>query len=146
MVVASMWIATLTWICINPPGHASWYQFIPNITLAAVQTPQMKFKRLKPFVLAYGVVLVVYAFIMPQLSVSRMAESKQSRSIPERVRAAFYHQEIQLLPNKLGIWGKHGGSLQIAGRRLGGPTDSKSPGSDPRAEPKGDARTYRLLG
>ena len=199
MVVASMWIATLIWIYINPPGHASWYQFIPNVTLTAVQTPQIKFKLLKPFVFAYMVALVVYVFIMPQLSVfwqlsllifaftfiaayffpgigrvallmsmfnimgiqneqtysfagmanayvftmlglalvvaltyitrsprpekaflsmvsryfrscefivSRMAESKQSRSILERVRATFYRQEIQSLPNKLGIWGK----------------------------------------
>jgi uncharacterized membrane protein YccC len=69
MVVASMWIASLIWIYINPPGHASWYQFVPNITLSAVQSPQMRFKMLKPFVFAYVVALIVYVFIMPELSV-----------------------------------------------------------------------------
>jgi len=199
MVVASMWVATLIWIYFNPPGHVSWYQFVPNVALVAVQTPQMKFKILKPFAFAYVVGLVVYIFIMPVLSVfwqlglliftftfaaayffpgvgrvalylamfnmlgiqneqtynfaamanayvftmlglalvvaltyitrsprpekaflsmvsrffrsceflvSRVAEWEEPVSFLERRRRAFYRQELQSLPNKLGVWGK----------------------------------------
>ncbi len=68
MVVVSMWAGTLIWIYLNPPGHVSWYQFVPNITLIAAQNPQFKFNILKPFAFAYLAALVVYVFIMPQLS------------------------------------------------------------------------------
>jgi len=67
MVVASMWSASLIWIYFNPPGHASWYQFVPNIALVAVQTPQLRLKLLKPMAYAYVVALVLYVFLMPQL-------------------------------------------------------------------------------
>jgi len=68
MVVASMWSASLIWIYFNPPGHASWYQFVPNMALVAAQTPQVRFRLLKPMVYAYTVALGVYVFLMPQLS------------------------------------------------------------------------------
>ena len=68
MVVASMWSASLIWIYFNPPGHQSWYQFVPNIALVAVQTPQVRFALFKPMTYAYTVGLVVYVFVMPQLS------------------------------------------------------------------------------
>ena len=68
MVVASMWSASLIWIYFNPPGHTSWYQFVPNLALVAVQTPQMRFRLLKPMAYAYVVVLALYVFLMPQLS------------------------------------------------------------------------------
>jgi len=69
MVVASMWAGALIWIYWNPPGHASWYQFLPNITLAAVQSMHTKPGFLKPFAFAYVVGMGVYVFIMPELSV-----------------------------------------------------------------------------
>ncbi len=68
MVVASMWSASLIWIYFNPPGHESWYQFVPNIALVAVQTPQVRFRLFKPMTYAYTAVLVLYVFLMPQLS------------------------------------------------------------------------------
>jgi uncharacterized membrane protein YccC len=68
MVVVSMWTASLIWIFFNPPGHASWYQFVPNLALAAAQTPQARFRMLKPMAYAYLVTLVLYVFLMPQLS------------------------------------------------------------------------------
>ena len=68
MVVASMWSASLIWIYFNPPGHASWYQFVPNLALVAVQTPQVRLRLLKPMAYAYVVTLVLYVFVMPQLS------------------------------------------------------------------------------
>jgi hypothetical protein len=67
MVVTSMWAATLIWIYVNPPGHISWYQFVPNVTLVLVQTPQLKFDW-KPFVWAYPLALAAYVFVMPQLT------------------------------------------------------------------------------
>ncbi len=69
MVVASMWSASLIWIYFNPPGHSSWYQFVPNLTLIAAQVPQMRFRFLKPMSYAYIVAMVVYVFLMPQLSI-----------------------------------------------------------------------------
>ena len=68
MVVASMWVGALIWIYLNPPGHVSWYQFVPNVILIAAQNPQFKLNILLPFAYAYLVALVVYVFIMPQLS------------------------------------------------------------------------------
>lgn len=69
MVVASMWAGALIWIYLNPPGHVSWYQFVPNIVLIAAQNPQFKLNILQPFAFAYLVALVVYVLIMPQLSI-----------------------------------------------------------------------------
>lgn len=68
MVVVSMWAGALIWIYLNPPGHVSWYQFVPNVSLIAAQTPQFKLNIVKPFAYAYLVSLVVYVLIMPQLS------------------------------------------------------------------------------
>jgi hypothetical protein len=68
MVVISMWLGVLIWIYVNPPGHLSWYQFLPNVTLMVVMTPQAKFNVIKPFGYAYLAGLSTYIFIMPQLS------------------------------------------------------------------------------
>jgi len=68
MVVVSMWVGALIWIYWNPPGHISWYQFVPNVALIAAQNPQFKLNILQPFAFAYLAALVVYVFIMPQLS------------------------------------------------------------------------------
>jgi len=68
MVVVSMWAGALIWIYLDPPGHVSWYQFVPNVTLIAAQTPQFKLGIVKPFAYAYLVALTAYVFIMPQLS------------------------------------------------------------------------------
>lgn len=68
MVVASMWFGALIWIYVNPPGGTSWYYFIPNITLIAVQTPFVKLNIAKLFFLAYMFALAIYIFILPQIS------------------------------------------------------------------------------
>jgi uncharacterized membrane protein YccC len=68
MVAVSMWSASLIWIYFNPPGHSTWYQFVPNMALVAAQTPQMRFRLLKPMAYAYMAALVVYVFLMPHLS------------------------------------------------------------------------------
>jgi hypothetical protein len=68
MVVASMWVATLVYIYINPPGHSSWFQFVPNVVMIAAQNPQLRLAIFKPFAIAYPAVLLVYVFVMPQLS------------------------------------------------------------------------------
>jgi uncharacterized membrane protein YccC len=68
IVVISMWAATLIWIYINPPGHVSWFQFIPNITLAALRNPHVRFFPLKIFAYCYLAAMTVYVFLMPQLS------------------------------------------------------------------------------
>jgi uncharacterized membrane protein YccC len=68
MVVASMWSASLVWIYFNPPGHASWYQFVPNIALVVAQYPQARLTLMKPLAYAYTATLTLYVFLMPQLS------------------------------------------------------------------------------
>jgi hypothetical protein len=68
MVVASMWSASLIWIYFNPPGHSSWWQFVPNLTLVAAQVPQVRFRLFKPMAYGYTAALVLYVFLMPQLS------------------------------------------------------------------------------
>jgi len=68
MVVISMWVGALIWIYVNPPGHISWFQFLPNLTLIVSMAPQVRFAFFKPMVYAYIVGLVVYVFLMPQLT------------------------------------------------------------------------------
>jgi uncharacterized membrane protein YccC len=68
MVVVSMWAGALIWIYLDPPGHVSWYQFVPNIVLVVAQTPHLKINFVKPFTYAYLSGLGVYVFIMPKLS------------------------------------------------------------------------------
>ncbi|MBW2629090.1 MAG: FUSC family protein [Deltaproteobacteria bacterium] len=68
VVVISMWAGFRSWVYINPPGHVSWFQFIPNLMLAVMRGPQMRFFPLKGFAYAYLVGMAVYVFIMPQLS------------------------------------------------------------------------------
>jgi hypothetical protein len=64
-----MWVGSLIWIYFDPPGHQMWYQFVPNVTLVAVQFSQFKFNIFKPIAFAFFVGLIVYVLIMPQLHV-----------------------------------------------------------------------------
>lgn len=68
MVVISMWVGALIWIYINPPGHISWFQFLPNLTLIVAMAPYARFTAFKPMAYAYIVGLVVYVLLMPQLT------------------------------------------------------------------------------
>lgn len=68
MVVTSMWVGALIWIYLDPPGHISWYQFVPNVALIAAQNPHFKLKIIQAFSFAYLAAFVVYIFIMPLLS------------------------------------------------------------------------------
>lgn len=68
ITVISMWVGALIWIYVDPPGHVSWFQFIPNLTLAALRTPHVRFFPLKMFAYSYVVGMVVYVFLMPHLS------------------------------------------------------------------------------
>ena len=68
MVVVSMWVGALIWIYINPPGHISWFQFLPNLTLIISMAPFARFTAFKPMAYAYIIGLVVYVLVMPQLT------------------------------------------------------------------------------
>ena len=68
MVVVSMWTATLIWIYFNPPGHASWYNFVPSLALAAAQAPHVRIRLLRPLLYACLASLSLYVFLMPQMS------------------------------------------------------------------------------
>lgn len=68
MVTMSMWLSFLIWIYVNPPGHLSWFQFVPNLALVCIQVPFLRPAFLKPFGFAYLVGMLAYVFVMPQLS------------------------------------------------------------------------------
>jgi uncharacterized membrane protein YccC len=68
MVVVSMWVGALIWIYLDPPGHITWYQFVPTMVLVVAQVPHVKINFVKPFAFAYLAGLVVFVFIMPKLS------------------------------------------------------------------------------
>jgi uncharacterized membrane protein YccC len=68
LAVSTMWIGTLIWFYLNPPGHVAWFQFPTNFVLVALRNPQMRFFPLRVLGYAYFAALLVYAFIMPHLS------------------------------------------------------------------------------
>jgi len=68
VAVLSMWVGTLIWIYINPPGHVSWFQFPTNLTLVALLNPHVRFFPLRVLGYAYLAAMLVYVFIMPHLS------------------------------------------------------------------------------
>ena len=62
-------VGFLIWIYLDPPGHAGWAQFPVNIAMAVAGMQQMKTTLLvRPIGLGFLLGLVVYVFIMPQLS------------------------------------------------------------------------------
>ena len=59
----------LLWIYLNPPGHASLYQFGGSVAMGIAAIPQVRLVILvKPFAVAFTLGLAVYVFVMPQLS------------------------------------------------------------------------------
>ena len=68
VVTLSMWVSFLLWIFVNPPGHQGWIQFVPTLVLLCVQMPSVRVSLVGPFAYAYSVGLLVYVFVMPQLS------------------------------------------------------------------------------
>lgn len=67
-VVASLWVGMLLWIYLDPPGHIAWMQLLPTVALISAQVPHIRLPLLKLFALTYLLVMPVYVFIMPQLS------------------------------------------------------------------------------
>jgi len=68
VAVLTMWVGTLIWIYLDPPGHVSWFQFPTNLVLVALLNPQVRFFPLRVLGYAYFAALLVYVFIMPHLS------------------------------------------------------------------------------
>ena len=68
MVVAAMWIASLIWIYLDPPGHLGWYMFVPSLAMVVAQIPHVGFPLARPMTYAYLVALTAYVFLMPRLS------------------------------------------------------------------------------
>lgn len=67
-VVASLLVGMLLWIYLNPPGHIGWMQLLPTVALLSAQMPHIRLPLFKLFALTYLLVMPVYVFIMPQLS------------------------------------------------------------------------------
>ena len=67
--MAAVWIASLLWIVIDPPGHLAFVVFVGLFTLMGVMAPQMDWLKFL-FVNLVGVVLaaILYVFVMPGLS------------------------------------------------------------------------------
>jgi len=69
MVMATLWIAFLIWVYIDPPGHAGFVQMAATLAMAAAMMPQVPASTmLLPFGLGTVFAGVVYIFIMPHLS------------------------------------------------------------------------------
>ena len=68
MVTLSLWVSFLIWIYFDPPGHKTWFQFVPTLVILCVQMPSAKISLVGPFAYAYAVGMLVYVFVMPQLS------------------------------------------------------------------------------
>lgn len=67
--MAAVWMASLLWIIIDPPGHLAFVVFVGLFTLMGVMAPQMDWRKFL-FVNLVGVVLaaILYVFVMPGLS------------------------------------------------------------------------------
>lgn len=68
-VVATLWIAFLVWIYIDPPGHAGFVQLAGTLALALVMMPQARPSMLfVPFLVGCAFGGVIYVLVMPALS------------------------------------------------------------------------------
>jgi uncharacterized membrane protein YccC len=68
-VVATLWIAFLVWVYVDPPGHAGFVQFAATIAMAAAMLPQARpISMVLPFTFGCIFAGVLYVFVMPQLS------------------------------------------------------------------------------
>ncbi|MGD8994190.1 MAG: FUSC family protein [Syntrophobacterales bacterium] len=69
MVMATLWIAFLIWVYIDPPGHNIFVQLTTTFAMAAAMMPQVPVSTmLLPFGLGSIFAGVIYIFIMPHLS------------------------------------------------------------------------------
>jgi hypothetical protein len=69
MVMATLWIAFLIWVYIDPPGHDVFVQMAATFAMIAAMMPQVPASTmLLPFGLGTVFAGVVYIFIMPHLS------------------------------------------------------------------------------
>ncbi len=67
--VTALILAFLVWIFFDPPGHAGWYQMGATAAMAVAGMQQVRATMLiKPFAIALALGLIVYVFILPQLS------------------------------------------------------------------------------
>ncbi len=68
-VVATLWIAFLLWVYVDPPGHENFVMFAVTMAMAAAMMPQVSVATLLlPFALGSAFAGVLYIFVMPNLS------------------------------------------------------------------------------
>ena len=68
-VVATLWIAFLIWVYVDPPGHESFVQIAATFAMVAAMMPQVSVSTLMlPFALGSAFAGLLYVFVMPQLS------------------------------------------------------------------------------
>ncbi len=62
-------VGFLVWILFDPPGHSGWFQLTGTLALLVAQMPSLRASRMiLPVAVTSAVCLVIYVFIMPQLS------------------------------------------------------------------------------
>jgi uncharacterized membrane protein YccC len=68
-VVATLWVAFLIWVYIDPPGHAAFVPLSGTLALALVMLPQARPSMLfVPFLVGSAFGGVIYILVMPSLS------------------------------------------------------------------------------
>jgi uncharacterized membrane protein YccC len=68
-VIATLWIAFLIWIYLDPPGHDAFVQLTATIALALVMIPQARpTMLLLPICIGSAFAGVIYMLVMPKLS------------------------------------------------------------------------------
>jgi hypothetical protein len=68
-VVATLWIAFLIWVYVDPPGHAGFVQLSGTLALALVMMPQARPSMLfMPFAIGSAFAGMIYMLVMPKLA------------------------------------------------------------------------------
>jgi uncharacterized membrane protein YccC len=68
-VIATLWVAFLIWVYIDPPGHALFVQLAVILALVFAMTPQLSPTSIfLPLACGTALAGVLYTFVMPQLS------------------------------------------------------------------------------
>ena len=67
-VMATLWIAFLIWVYVDPPGHASFVMMSTTLTMVAVRAGMSTTAMALPLILSTLFAGILYVFVMPHLS------------------------------------------------------------------------------
>ena len=67
-VMATLWIAFLIWVYVNPPGHASFVMMATTLMMVAVRAGMSTTRMALPLIFSTLFAGILYIFVMPHLS------------------------------------------------------------------------------